>query len=297
MYKLRQIIFAAMTNFYKWKREPKIWLAFGIGFVFSFLLSDKVVVFSKEHNTVLQINEAFIWTFGDAKSILVVSLGLLLIFSDMPTLTNDVPFSLVRMSRVRWLISQFLYTLLGTFLYVMFIMLSTMFLSGQNAYVANLWSNTAAILGYSSIGEEIAVPAFVKVLEMSQPYEVTIHIFGLMLGYSVLLSGVILTFNLFKENLGMIAGIVVSVFGFLMNPEVIIELFKLSDSKKRIANIIFGWISPLNHATYYMHNFGYDMLPRLGMSYAYFVICGILLFFVALLKIKKYAFNFTGTGR
>ena len=103
MYKLRQIIFAAMTNFYKWKREPKIWLAFGIGFVFSFLLSDKVVVFSKEHNTVLQINEAFIWTFGDAKSILVVSLGLLLIFSDMPTLTNDVPFSLVRMSRVRCL--------------------------------------------------------------------------------------------------------------------------------------------------------------------------------------------------
>lgn len=297
MHSLRKIFFAAFACFYKWKNDPKIWLSFGIGFVISFLLSNKVVIFSEKHNTLLQINEAFVWTFGDAKSILIMSLCLLLLFSDIPILTNDVPFMMVRMSRLLWLISQFVYVIIATSIFVCFVLLSTILLSSQNAYTANFWSDTAAILGYSNIGEEIAVPAFVKVLEMSKPYEVTAHIFLLLLGYSVLLSGVVLTFNLIRENFGMVAGIVISCMGFLMNPEVIKNILHLSQAKEKLANIIFGWISPLNHATYYMHNFGYDMLPKLWVSYIFFLTLGIVLFAIAYMRTKKYSFNFTGTGR
>lgn len=86
MYKLRQILLTAFANFRRWKKNPQIILAFCLAFIVSFLLSDKVLVFAKEHDTILQMAEPFIWTFGDAQSVLIISLLLLLLFADMPNL-------------------------------------------------------------------------------------------------------------------------------------------------------------------------------------------------------------------
>lgn len=167
MYKIRQIGLVAAANFRRWRRNSQIVLAFALGFVVCFLLSDKVLVFAKEHDTIVQVLEPFIWTFGDANSILVISLLLLLLFADMPNLGNEVPLFLIRINRKIWLLGQILYLVLATMGFMCFILLSTCVLAGTKAYTANLWSDTAAILGYSSIGEKIAIPAFVKVLELS----------------------------------------------------------------------------------------------------------------------------------
>lgn len=297
MYRLRQIGLVVLANFRRWSRNPQTLLAFGLGFVICFLLSNKVLLFAQGHNTLLQILEPFIWTFGDANSILLISLCLLLLFADMPNLSNEVPLFLVRTNRITWMLGQIVYLILATLLFVVFILLSTCVLAGANAYPANLWSDTAAILGYSNIGEEIAIPAFVKVLELSYPYKCTVHIFGLMLGYSLFMSGLILYLNLWKGNYGMIGGIIFSGFGFLLNPEMIAKWFHISQERIRIANIIFGWISPLNHATYYMHNFGYDNLPRLWVSYVFFTIGSLILFGLSLWKMQTYSFYFTGTEK
>lgn len=297
MYKVRQILIVAWANFRRWRRSPQIWLAFALGFVASFLLSDKVMVFAKTHETILQLFEPFIWTFGDANSILLISLCLLLLFADMPNLGNEVPLFLVRTSRGCFLAGQILYLMLATIIYVAFILLSTCVLSGKSAYIANLWSETAAILGYSAIGEQIAIPAFVKVLEFSFPYRCTLHIFGLMLGYSLMLSSLIFCFNLWRDKFGMIAGIIFSGFGFVLNPEMIAKWMGIIPQRMAEANIIFGWISPLNHATYYMHNFGYDSLPRLWMSYVIFGIGSVVFYLLAYIRIRKYPFNFNGTEK
>ena len=219
------------------------------------------------------------------------------LFADMPNLGNEVPLFLIRINRKIWLLGQILYLVLATMGFMCFILLSTCVLAGTKAYTANLWSDTAAILGYSSIGEKIAIPAFVKVLELSFPYSCTLHIFGLMAGYSVLMASLILYLNLWKGNGGMIGGVIFSGFGFLMNPEVIAGILRLSQEQKKTANIIFGWISPLNHATYYMHNFGYDNLPKLWVSYIFFGAGCLLLFGLSIWKIKNYSFDFTGTQK
>lgn len=297
MYRLRQIWLAAAANFRRWKRNPQIILAFCLAFVVCFLLSDKVILFARTHDTVLQAAEPFIWTFGDANSVLIISLLLLLLFADMPNLGNDVPLFLVRINRKIWLLGQIVYLILATLIFMCFILLSTCVLASERAYPANLWSKTAAILGYSDIGEKIAVPAFVKVLELSFPYECMLHIFGLMLGYSVLMASIILFLNLLKDNGGMIGGIVFSGFGFVLNPQVIAEWFDISQERMKIANIAFGWLSPLNHATYYMHNFGYDNLPKLWVSYLFFAVGSLIFFGLSMLKIRNYTFNFTGTQR
>lgn len=295
MYKLRQVFYTAMANFRRWRRNPQILLAFCLAFIVCFLLSDKVLVFAETHDMILQAVEPFIWTFGDADSVLIVSLLLLLLFADMPNLSNDVPLFLVRIDRKIWMLGQILYLILATFLFLCFILLSTCVLAASRAYPANLWSDTAAVLGYSNIGKEISIPSFVKVMELSFPYETMLHIFGLMLGYSVLMASIILFFNLCRDNGGMIAGIIFSGLGFLLTPEVLAGIFDIHSMQMRYANIIFGWISPLNHATYYMHSFGYDNLPKLWVSYLFFTVSGLVFFLLSLLRVRRYAFSFTGT--
>ena len=61
------------------------------------------------------------------------------------------------------------------------------------------------------------------------------------------------------------------------------------------ANVIVGWLSPLNQATYQMHNFGYDKLPTIAETLLIFSALIIVLFVLSVFAIRKYNFNFTGT--
>lgn len=292
---VRQIFILSIANFQGWRRRPQIWLAFGLGFVACFMLTNKSVLFAEEHGTLMQLFEPFIWTFGDTKSILLISLCLLLLFGDMPQLGAETPFMLIRTTRKRWMTAQILYIILATVIFTAFILLSTCLLSYNYVYPANQWSETAAILSYSNIGESIAIPTFVKVLELNYPYTCTAHIFLLLLGYSLVLSSLIFLFNLMKARLGMIAGVLYSGFGLFLTPDVISKWFDFSLLQSNRANIIFGWLSPLNHATYYMHSFGYDNLPKLWMSYLIFDIASLIIFVTAFILTRNYAFHFTGT--
>lgn len=297
MRKLKQIWLAAFINFKKWRRNPQVIMSFCFCFIICYLLSDKVLKFANEQETIIQILEPFIWTFGDADSILLISMPLMLLLSGVPSLNNDVPFFLVRINRKIWLEGQILYSVMTTFIYMGFALISTCVIAGYNGYYANMWSNTAAILGYSKIGSKVAIPALLKVLELSYPYECTLHIFGLMSGYALLLSGIILFLNLCKRHSGIVGGLLFSGLGVLLNADRISEWFELPALKRNIANIICGWISPLNHATYYMHDFGFDNLPKLWASYVIFAILSIIFFALSMFRIKKYQFSFTGTQR
>ena len=73
------------------------------------LLTDNAIRFSYEYNTIIQVIEPFVWTFGDSNSILLASLLLILLFSDMPFLDAGVPYFLMRTSRLKWLMGQTLY--------------------------------------------------------------------------------------------------------------------------------------------------------------------------------------------
>lgn len=295
MCKIRQVFYIARCNFRKWHKNPQIILCFMLAFIFCYLLSDKVMQFAQTHGTYLQGMEAFIWTFGDSQSVLAISILLLLLFSDMPDLSNEVPYFIVRTDRKVWMVGQIIYLIEATLCFMLFILGSTAVLSAGRAYSANLWSDTAAVLGYSELGKKLAVPAFVKVLELTDPYHCTMHIFFLMTGYAVTMAGVILLLNLWRKHGGMVGGVCFSAFGLMMNTDIVAEWFGISTERMRFANIISGWISPLNHATYYMHSFGYDNLPKLWQSYLFFFVMSIMLFAMALIKIRNYPFQFTGT--
>jgi len=296
MFKIRQICSVAMYNFRKWRRNPRVFITFALAFILCFLLSDKAVNFAKEYKTSMQIMEAFIWSFEDANSILLASLLLVFLFSDMPFITSGTPFYLMRINRKTWLAGQVLYIVLATFIYMLFILIATSVVCMSDSFVGNMWSQTAAILGYSKAGNAVALPSIVKTLEMNTPYECMATIFLLMLLYSLLMALIMLTFNIRKGQLaGTISVFVFTLFGLILKPDLIKAIFKLPERLAYKANVAVGWLSPLNQATYHMHNFGYDRLPRLWQTYIIFGVLIALFFILALRSIRNYNFNFTGT--
>ncbi len=296
MAKIRQTCAVAAYDFRQWHKNPRIFITFSLAFILCFLLSDKAVRFAEECGTTMQIVEAFVWTFGDSNSILLSSLLLLLLFADMPFINAGTPFYLVRIDRKTWVAGQILYIVLATGVYMVFILLSTALVCMRNSFIGNMWSETAAILGYSGAGKTVALPALVKTLEMSRPYNCMATIFLLMLLYALLMASVMLVFNLWKgQRAGVISVFVFSLFGFLLNPSLIKTLFDLPDEWIYKANVAVGWLSPLNQATYHMHNFGYDLLPRLWQTYVIFGALIALCFALALRAAKTYNFVFTGT--
>jgi hypothetical protein len=296
MSRLRQVCSVTAYNFRQWRANPRVIITFALAFILCFLLSDKAVRFAKEYETTMQIVEAFVWTFGDSNSILLSSLLLVLLFADMPFISAGTPYYLMRIDRKTWLAGQALYITLATGIYMVFILTSTSLVCMSNSFIGNMWSETAAILGYSGAGKAVALPALVKTLEMSTPYECMGTIFLLMLLYTLLMSFIMLTFNIRKGQLaGVISVFVFSLFGFLLNPNLLKTMFQLPEELVYKANVAVGWLSPLNQATYHMHNFGYDLLPRLWQTYVIFGVLIALCFFFALRAVRRYNFNFTGT--
>lgn len=296
MRSIRQILSVTVYNFRQWRRNPRIIVTFALAFILSFLLSDKAVSFAEAHQTTMQLAEPFIWTFGDSSSILLISLLLILLFTDMPFLSSGTPFFLMRINRTKWITGQLVYTMLATSLFLLFVLASTIAVSVRQSYIGDVWSETAAILGYSGAGEEIALPALVKTLEMSFPYRCMGTIFGLMLCYSVVMVFIMLVFNLTRGGAaGIVSGFAFSVYGLLLKPDTIQTVFQLPDELFYKANVAVGWLSPLNQATYHMHNFGYDLLPQLWQSFAIFGGLILLGYILALAAIRKYNFVFTGT--
>lgn len=295
---VKQSFTVALFNFRQWKKNPRIIMAFVLAFVLCLLLTDKAIGFAYQYGTTMQIMEAFVWTFGDANSIMISSLLLILLFADMPFIGPITPYYLSRTKRSVWLWGQIIYVVLAVLIYMLFVLAVTVLISMQISFSGNMWSETAAMLAYSSLGAQIAVPASIKTMIISFPYECAAHIFLLMTLYTLFLASFMLMVNLRGGKFwGVIGVFTINIYGLLLNPSVFMAAFKLPEAVAYKANVATGWLSPLNQATYYMHNFGYDYLPTLWMTYLIFLGLIALCFFAAGKSMKKYNFIFAGAER
>ncbi|MCL2112257.1 MAG: hypothetical protein FWH32_08475 [Clostridiales bacterium] len=293
---IRQIFTVASFNFRGWHKNPRAIMVFVLAFVLCTLLTDKAISFAHDYGTNMQIMEAFIWTFGDANSIMISSLLLILLFADMPFFSGFTPYYLVRTKRNIWLWGQVLYVALATLIYMVFILAVTMAISMHISFIGNMWSETGAILAFSGFGAEIMLPTSLKAMILSYPYQCALHVFLLMVGYTLFLASVMLMLNIRLGRFwGVMGAFLLSIYGLLLNPEIFMQIFRLPDAVAYRANVAVGWLSPLNHATFHMHNFGYDFLPRLWMSYAIFTVMTAICLFMARRGMEKYSFAFTGT--
>ncbi len=293
---IRQSLTVAAYNFRSWRRNPRVVLTFALALVLSWLLTEKAVAFSSEHDTPTQILEPFIWAFGDGASILFASSILLLLFADMPFLSAATPYYLVRIDRRTWLLGQMLYVIFATILYVFWILLTTALLCARTSFSGNQWSRAAALLGYSGAGGQFFLPSSVRTMEQATPCAVAGVIFLLMLLYALTMVGLMLTLTLCRSSrAGIVGAVVFSVYGLILRPETVTTVFDLSLEERFRANVLIGWVSPLSHATYPMHNFGFDRLPTLTQTCLLFSAVITVFALCAHNAVKHYDFCFVGT--
>ena len=116
-----------------------------------------------------------------------------------------------------------------------------------------------------------------------------------MFQYVLLLSMLQLLFTVLKsKKTGILAAILLNFVGFVLTPERFMAWLHLPAEMRYYANVLAAWLSPLQHATYTMHNFGYDLLPRLHVSYLILGGLTVLLMALAAIKMRTFQFNFAG---
>ncbi|MEH2944558.1 hypothetical protein VSQ32_17295 [Lachnospiraceae bacterium KK002] len=292
----RQVTAAVRWNFLGFFKNPRVIITFLFSFILCFFLSDRGMMVADYYDSSMQALEPFIWTFGDADSILLCSLLLILLFLDLPKLSPFTPYMLLRMKKSRWLLAQFFYIFLVTVLYMTYVLLVTGILCMQKTYPGNIWSKTAALLAYSGMGRDLSVPSTVKVMESTTPVSCSFQIMVLLICYALTLSFLMLLFQMKSGRKAAIgAGLFYSLFGFLLNPDILAKILRKEEYEMFLVRRITGWVSPLNHATYGMHDFGYDVLPSIGQSCMIFLVLLLFLSFLSFYTLKKYNFSsFTG---
>lgn len=292
---IRKALLIAWIQLRLWRRSARVGFVLALGFVLAGLLTGKAMAFTKISEAPVQLLEPFIWSFGDSTSILLCSSLLLLLFSDAPFVNSATPFLLARTNRCTWLLGQVFYAALATLLYLLWVAACTVLLCAKNAFAGNQWSRTAAILGYSKAGAQFYLPSSVRTMEHTTPLGCAGVIFVLMLGYSLTLSFLMLWLGLRRGGkAAFLGGLSFSVYGFLLRAETVQALLHLNPTESFRANVLLGWISPLNHATYPMHSFGYDLLPTLRVSILLFFGILLVLLLCAAFAVRHYHFVFFG---
>lgn len=292
---MRQVFSVVRYNFRGFWKNPKVILTFLLGLVLCYLLSSRIMVVIDAYGTPVQLAEPFLWTFGDGTAILLSSVLLLLLFSDLPLMSSVTPYYLHRTTKKRWLLGQLIYVVCVAALYTGFLFLATVLLCMKTSYIGNQWSETAAMLAYSNLGRDLSVPSTVKVMESITPYECMIQVTGLLFLYILCLSFLILAGNLLLgQNRGMVAGLFFSLYGFLLDSKVLGAILGMEDYEMYKINVLIGWISPLSHVTYAKHNFGYDLMPTVRESVIIFFVILLLMIILSLRALKSYSFRFLG---
>ena len=222
---IKQTAAIVRWNFLGFYKNPRIILTFLFSFILCFFLSDRALMVADYYESPMQALEPFIWTFGDATSILLCSLLLILLFIDLPKLSPFTPYMLLRTRKACWLMAQFIYIFLVTAGYILYVLLVTSLLCMQKTYAGNIWSKTAALFAYSSMGDKFSVPSTVKVMESTTPWGCSLQMVLLLVCYALTLSFFMLFFQMsLGKKAGIAAGLCYSLFGFLLDPQVLAEI-------------------------------------------------------------------------
>lgn len=70
---IKQAFRIACQNFSGWGKNPRIWMTFILAAVLCLMLSDQIISHAIKYETILQVFEPFIWTYGDASSVMLLS--------------------------------------------------------------------------------------------------------------------------------------------------------------------------------------------------------------------------------
>lgn len=291
---MRKSIKVFISNIRLWHRNPKIIIPFIVALVCVFMLCQRISLFIRDNGFTVNIFEVFIAIFNDQYSILITSLLVIVILFDAPTTDPSTPYYLIRSGSRKWLIGQMIFLAFVSTVCVTFILVSSVLSVADRVYLSDDWSSFAFSISYSKADEIINIDRFVKTMNFSSPSMTALSMLILIFLYYLTIALTEMLFNMWHmSRKGGLAAVLFSFYGLMMTPSTIAGIFRLDEMKMYKANVAMGWLSPLNHATFDMHSFGYDRLPQLWQSCIIFCLLILILVLSSFRVLRDYEYDFS----
>lgn len=268
-------------------RSPRLYLALLLGCAIQIISAMPLWDFSKAMGKPLGILEAFIYFNCDIYTVSCAFLGAVLVIADIPFSSQNETYTLLRVSRWRWVAGKILYLLgICTAYYIILFLAGVLFISG-NDFFANVWSDPITVLSQNQ-AQELASAHNVyfpyrHILTLS-PVAACGVSFLLSVSYTFMMSLVIFWLNLrISKVFSYFAAAMVHAVGYILTVNFISNFYQkfsfLADSLLMYHNISGSVVeSP------------YLTLPQ---SFAVYAIVAVALSLLILQTIHNYDFRIT----
>lgn len=251
-----------------WRGNVRIVLAFAVCAVASLFRMSALKDFAAVGGDPLQMFEPFIYNSTDYFVNTLMFLGLLLLLADAPFTEQSATYSLVRSSRLQWVMGKLMYIFLSCVIYYAFSLAVTVLAVSLDSFSGNAWS--APFYDILNSGNVNAFYLYVEggsfVKEMS-PCFAAFCAFVLELGYGFFCGSLLFLLNLSGSK----------VLGFAVL------------SSQHILGYLQGWrYFPFVISIFDRHSFEVgDIYPTITFSVAYFCLLSAVTAVCILVAIRR----------
>lgn len=265
------------ADLYKWIINPRMTVAVAmIVFVWSFAI-DPLIGISKEMNSPLNFVEPFIAVFNSRTLCLVTPAVYVFLISDYPHLDRNSLFILHRVHKREWVMGQFLFFVVSSFIFMSVIFIFSVIPNAINSFNANGWS--LVVTRYGIYNPEKAYSFAVNLITKElynqiAPFQGALLSFVLNWLYMILLGTVLLMFhvlNLRKTGVPVLISIIAmgSALGVFRSQGM--------------------WYFPMAHTMISLHYTEYLKKPvmSLSSSFLYFGVLILTVLIISLLRVGR----------
>lgn len=269
----------------------RIYVSVFAGMVIQIVSLMPLLEFSKIINEPLCIWESVIYSNCDVYAPVASFLAVLLLVSDIPFSTQNETYTLLRVSKKKWVAGKVLYLLCICAIYYLIAYIAGALFLSENAYLGNIWSMPLYSLAKDNsssltMAYNVYFP-YEYVLRNLSPLSAVLLTYALSVAYGTLMSILVFWLNLkISRSLSYAAVMVVHIVNYILTV--------LSVSPSRINFSLFS-----NSLLIY-HNIGigaderYNSIPQSFLIYA---VITVFLLFLIIRAIKQYDFRITVGGR
>ncbi len=268
--------------------SPRVYIALLIGIVMQIVSSIPLLDYVRMLNQPLCIYEGFIYFNCDTYIATAAFLGIILFVSDIPFSSQNETYTLMRISRTKWVLGKIIYLFFSCVLYYTTIFFVGAIFISENAYLGNLWSspiyNLAKDAGSSLAANYNVYFPYNHILLGMTPFSAMITSLSLSVSYAFLMSLVIFWLNLkISRSLSYGLAMLIHIIGYL-----VAALF---------TSLFYMKFSLLGNSLLMYHDIGGyykgKLFTTIPESFVIFFVLSILVLLLILKAIKDYDFRIT----
>ncbi len=201
---------AAVFGFKKWTNNPRIYVLALSLYAFVQMWTKPFLEFSQEVSVPLT---PWIFPYMTCNStfLMILMLGVVLLFCDAPFTDSTQYYILVRCGKRRWIISQFIYIIMASFVYVSVAEIFSVISISSNLQYSPAWGKVLGTLAQTNADPSLYVPYKIQLLYT--PAQAMIYSFCLAWLVSSFLGMMMLALSLvFNRAVGSAMAVVVCFF-------------------------------------------------------------------------------------